>query len=133
MGEAEEEIGTWFLIPLRRSSDDQLHVVELWRCLREEVYAIAGGWTGPESVKVLRKDDPVPGGWRSPTGAREEDESRKYTVIIPRSHVEALREVLLRAANSFDQKEILFMVQEVKQSVRLDPSQGFLKGDPAGG
>ena len=113
MSGAEEEIGTWFLIPLVRSSNGQPHVVELWRCLREEVYGIAGGWTGPESVKVLRKGDPVPGGWRNPkTGAPEEDESRKHTVIVPRSKVGALREVLLRAANSFDQKEILFMVQD---------------------
>ncbi len=38
MSGAEEEIGTWFLIPLVESSNGQPHVVELWRCLRDEVY-----------------------------------------------------------------------------------------------
>ena len=76
----------------------------------------------------------ISGSWRNPkTGASVSDQSRKYTMIIARDSVGALRAVLERAANSFDQEEILFMVQGVDKSVKRDPAKGYLKGDPAGG
>ncbi len=131
MAETDEEIETWFLVPLVRNSDRQTHAAPLWACLREEVFAIPAGMSGPE---CWRKDDPVPGEWRDPkTGERVEDESRKYTIVLRRSRVEALRDVLWRAANSFDQEEILFLVRGVKTEVKRDASKGILKGDPAGG
>lgn len=56
------------------------------------------------------------------------DESRKYTVLVREDNVEELRAVLGRAANSFDQEEILFVVQGVDQSVRRRIEDGLLKG-----
>lgn len=123
---------TWFLIPLVRNSDKRLHIVTLWSCLRDELYTLAGGWSGPQRVIALI--EAVPGGWRDPaTGRCSEDESRKYTVLVPASEFGALSELLVRAANSFDQDEILFVVQGEDRSVKRDPSKGFLAGDPEGG
>ena len=131
----EARIETWFLIPLVRNSDQKPHVATLWGSLRDEVYAVAGGWSGPKKVVAVIEDVAlVPGGWRDPaTGKCSEDESRKYTVLIARSQVDKLSEVLVRAANSFDQEEILFLVQGGDRSVKRDPNKGFLMGDPAGG
>jgi hypothetical protein len=131
----EARIETWFLIPLVRNSDQKPHVGTLWGSLRDEVYAVAGGWSGPKKVVAVIEDVAlVPGGWRDPATEKcSEDESRKYTVLIAKSQVGKLSEVLVRAANSFDQEEILFLVQGGDRSVKRDPSKGFLMGDPAGG
>ena len=112
-----------------------MHVATLWGLLREEVYQVAGGWSGPKKVIAVIEDvEDVPGGWRDPaTGKCSEDESRKYTVMIERKKVDELREVLARVANSFDQDDILFVVQGEDRSVKREPGKGFLKGDPAGG
>ena len=133
--QAEGRIETWFLVPLVRNSDKKKHVGTLWGALRAEVYQIAGGWSGPKKVIAVIEDvDLVPGGWRDKTtGKCSQDQSRKYTVMIERSKIQGLAEVLVRAANSFDQQEILFVVQGEDHSVRRDPNKGFLKGDPAGG
>src|SRR3989442_684160 len=105
-------IETWFLIPIRRNSDKQLHVATLWSNLREEISALAEGLSGPTGVVVIKDVELVEGSWTNPkTGKREEDESRKYTVMLSESKVENLRNVLDRAANSFDQDEILFVVR----------------------
>jgi len=129
-----ERIETWFLIPILRDSDRKLHRATLYELLHSELFDIAGGLSGPKSVSIILDPELVPGSWRDP-GKRKPtgDESRKYTVLILRERLSALREVLERAANSFDQKEILFVVQGVDQSVQRDLLRGFLKGDPAGG
>ena len=131
--EKGERIETWFLIPILRDSDKQPHRVTLYTALRRELYDVAGGISGPTTV-VIENIELVPGSWQDPeTGLPSGDESRKYTVIIARSTVPLLEEVLARAANSFDQKEILFVVQGIDRSVRKDPAKGFLREDPAGG
>jgi len=131
----EARIETWFLIPLVRNSDQKAHAVTLWGQLRDEVYQVAGGWSGPKRVIAVIEDvELVPGGWKDPTtGKCSEDESRRYTVLVAKSNVEELASVLARAANSFDQDEILFVVQGEDHSVKRDLGKGFLKGDPAGG
>ena len=133
MTTSEERIETWFLIPLVPDSDKtKPHVATIWRFLRAELYDFAGG----ESSKpvVIEDVELISGSWQNPkTGASVSDQSRKYTMIIARDRVDALREVLERAANSFDQEEILFMVLGVEKPVKRDPAKGYLKGDPAGG
>jgi len=138
---SEERIETWCVIPMvRNSAPKAKHRATLWGHFRAEIYEAIGGVSGPTSVMiepaahVMEGYEPVPGGWRNPkTGREETDLSRKYTMIVERSRVDALRSVLERAANSFDQEEILFLVQGADRSVKRDPTKGFLKGDPAGG
>src|SRR5436190_14701172 len=107
----EERIETWFVIPLVRNSNKKPHVALLWGCLRAELYRVAGG----EARKrvVLEDVEESSGSWKNPTTSKPvRDKSRKYTVVIERQNAETvLRAVLERAANSFDQDEILFLVQ----------------------
>ncbi|MBI4617687.1 MAG: hypothetical protein HY720_29010 [Planctomycetes bacterium] len=128
-------IETWFVIPIRRNSEpkDQ-HVAMLWGLLRNEVYKAAGGWTGPECTRVIRDLELLPGGWVNPaTGKPQDDESRKYTVLVEESKVNDLAQVLARATNSFDQLAILFVVQGEGRNVLQDLEKGYLEGDPASG
>ena len=90
---------------------------------------------GGESSKPVATEDVelISGSWRdSKTEGTVPDRSRKYTVIIVRDRIDALRRVLERAANSFDQEEILFVVQGVDKTVKRDPDKDPLKGDSAG-
>ena len=43
------------------------------------------------------------------------------------------RDVVSNSTNSFDQEEILFLVQGLDQSIKRNLRKGFLEGDPAGG
>jgi hypothetical protein len=127
-----ERIETWFVIPLVRNSDKKRHMAPLWGLLRAELYRAAGG---EASKRVVLEDvEESPGSWKDPaTGKPVRDKSRKYTVVIERQKAETvLRAVLERAANSFDQDEILFLVQGTDRSVKRDHNKGFLEGDPAG-
>lgn len=130
--QAKARIETWFVIPTVRDSDKKKHRATLWGLLRAELYEVAGA----DSWKwvILEELAPTKGSWKNPkTGKPVRDKSRKYTVVVLREKAEEIREVLFRAANSFDQQEILFMVLGVDRSVKRDPKKGFLKGDPEGG
>lgn len=134
--EPADRIETWFLIPLVRDSEPtRQHVATLWGLLRDEIYRVAGGWTGPSEVIALREVRAIPGGWEEDPTPRtcREDVSRRYTVMIEEKRVPDLQEVLVRAANSFDQRVIQFVVLGRDRSVKRDETKGFLKGDPAGG
>jgi hypothetical protein len=128
-----ERVEAWFVIPLvRESNKKQPHNALLWGCLRAELYRAAGGET---RKRIFLEDvERSKGSWNNPeTGKAVQDTSRKYTVIIDRHRADTvLREVLERAANSFDQDEILFLVQGVERSVKRDRTKGFLDGDPEG-
>lgn len=132
LAQRRKRVESWFLIPLVRNADRQLHAPELWGLLRAEVFAVAHGWTGPEEVRkdpLIESVKTLPGGWTDPLSGRLiTDESRKYTVLVSEDNVEELRAVLGRAANSFDQEEILFVVQGVDQSVGRRIEDGLLKG-----
>ena len=103
-------------------------------CARSFTWRRAAGGESRKRV-VLEDMELWPGSWKNPvTGKPVRDTSTKYTVIIEREKADTvLPGVLERAANSFDQEEILFLVQGIDRSVKRDPDKGFLKGDPAGG
>lgn len=130
--QGRRRVESWFLIPLVRNGDRQLHAPEVWGLLRAEIFAVAHGWTGPEEIRkvpLIETVKTLPGGWKDPASGRViTDETRKYTVLVPEDDVEELRAVLGRAANSFDQEEILFIVHGVDQSVRRRIEDGLLKG-----
>lgn len=121
------EIECWFLLPIVRNSDGGPHPSVLWRLLEEALSEGWGGWTGPESVQWGRKKDVVPGGWK-PEGADAPiaDENRKYTVFMPPAELDTLRSLLRKAANSFDQQEILLSVHGRRERIIPTPKDGFL-------
>jgi hypothetical protein len=122
------EVECWFLIPLVRDSDRGLHQPVLWRLLEEALSDAWGGWTGPESMRWGRKQGAVPGGWK-PEGSADPitDESRKYTVFVAPARLDALRSLLKKAANSFDQQEILLSVRGRRERIIATPDDGFLE------
>lgn len=122
------DVECWFLVPLVRDSDRGLHQPVLWRLLEEALSDAWGGWTGPETMRWGRKKHAVPGGWK-PEGsaAPMTDESRKYTVFVPLAKLDALRSLLKKAANSFDQEEILLSVRGRRERIIPTPEAGFLR------
>lgn len=74
-----------------------------------------------------RKKDAVPGGWKPEESADPvTDESRKYTVFVPPGKLDALRSLLKKAANSFDQQEVLLSVRGRRERISPTPEDGFL-------
>jgi len=122
------EIECWFLIPIERNSDRGLHQPVLWDTLQEALSRDWGGWTGPERMHWGRTRSTVPGGWQ-PKGAERPvtDESRKYTVFVMPAKLDALRSLLRKAANSFDQEEILLSVRGRRERIIPTPEDGFLE------
>ena len=127
MKRASLEVECWFLIPIVRDSDRGPHQAVLWKFLEETLSDAWGGWTGPESIEWGRKKGAVPGGWK-PQGSDGPitDECRKYTVFMPPAKLDALRSLLKKAANSFDQQEILLIVRGRRERVIPTPEDGFL-------
>lgn len=121
------EVECWFLIPLVRDSDRGLHQPVLWRLLEEALSDAWGGWTGPETMQWGRKKGAVPGGWKPEASADPiTDESRKYTVFVPPAKLDALCSLLKKAANSFDQQEILLSVRGRRERIIPTPEDSFL-------
>jgi hypothetical protein len=84
--------------------------------------------SGPETVLYYRQASPVPGAW-SPAAeeAPVEDLSRRYTVAIPDDRVDALRALLRRAGNSFDQRVMYLEVAGYAELLEIRPEDGFLE------
>lgn len=127
MKRGSREIECWFLIPIVRDSDRGPHQPVLWRFLEEALSDAWGGWTGPEHVAWGRRKGAIPGGWKPEgAGAPTIDESRKYTVFVPPSKLDALRALLKKVANSFDQQEILLSARGRRERIIPAPEDGFL-------
>lgn len=54
------------------------------------------------------------------------DESRRYTVFVPLTKLGTLKALLRKAANSFDQQEILLSVRGRRERIIPRPQDGFL-------
>lgn len=89
-----------------------------WRALAAALFRHFDGFTGPEG--------PVLGNYRNRSGTRVTDLSRRYTVAVSLRRVEALRSLLRRVANTFDQECIYFVVGVNVELVEADPSAGEL-------
>ncbi len=95
-----------FLIPMERDailSDGQLHSIEAWEWLRDELFVRFDGVTQAPGL--------YSGAYRDPdTGQRVNDESRRFIVAIPEDQVEELKAILRIACEVFQQKCIYFSV-----------------------
>jgi len=115
-----------FLLPIVRDSDRAPHPPIVWRLLQDAIRAaFPQGHSGPE---LLYKDVvTVPGEYvEDATKKVVRDESRRYTVAIPRSKVEGLRRLLRRTTNTFDQKAIYLSVAGEVEFVTPRPEDGML-------
>jgi hypothetical protein len=120
-----------FLIPVVRDSDRKPHPPVLWRLLQDILLGTFGALSGPETVVYYRQAEPVPGAWSPGVGEQPiASLSRRYTVALPDDRVDALRALLRRAGNSFDQRA---MYLEVRSSWRSAPRTVSWKSETAPG
>lgn len=95
-----------FFIPRLRDahlSDGELHEHDAWDWLDNYLYACFGaGTAGPGWYRGFYKDPD--------TGERVDDESKKYTVALPKDDVNRLRALLSEACRVFHQKCIYLSV-----------------------
>ncbi len=61
-----------------------------------------------------------------PTSSATQDESRKYWIALPEEKVEDLRQMLRRAANTFDQRSIYLSVAGRVEFICRRPEAGTL-------
>ncbi len=117
-----------FLIPVVRDSDRRPHPPLAWRLLQDALLRTFGALTGPEGVLYYRSPEAVPGAWRPEKGEEPvADLSRRYTVAVPADRVDALRALLRRAGNSFDQRVIYLEVGGYAELLEVRPEDGFLE------
>src|SRR5438552_5495683 len=92
-----------FFVPIVRNSDKKPHQPSAWTTLGNEIRRVfPAGHSGPETF--YRGDALVPGEYEdSPPDSPIKDESRRYLLAIPETKVDDLRELLRKAANTFDQ------------------------------
>jgi hypothetical protein len=115
-----------FLLPIVRDSDREPHPPVVWRLLQDAIRTtFPRGHSGPELF--YRDVETVPGEYvEEATQTIVRDESRRYTVAIPRSRLDDLRQLLRRAANTFDQKAIYLSVAGEVEFVTPRPEDGML-------
>ena len=124
--ETERLVECAFLIPIVRDSDGSPHPPIVWRLLQDAIRALfPQGHSGPE---LMYKDVETIQGEYVDEAARKVvgDVSRRYVVAIPRSKLPDLRQLLRKAANTFDQKAIYLSVAGEVEFVTPGPEDGML-------
>jgi hypothetical protein len=115
-----------FLVPLVRDSDRVAHPPIAWSLFQDAMReAFPKGHSGPE---LMFKDvETVPGEYVDEAAKKVVgDLSRRYIVAIPRSKLEGLRQLLRKAANTFDQKAMYLSVAGEVEFVTARPEDGML-------
>lgn len=116
-----------FLVPVVADGDRRPHSQILWRQLTRALLASFGGLTGPETVLCYRWPAAVVGSWLpEPHLEPVEDESRRYCVAVPEDRIDELRDLVLRAGNSFGQRAMYLEVGGVAEILEIRPEDGNL-------
>ena len=115
-----------FFVPIVRNSDKKPHQPMAWRAFGNEIRRMfPAGHSGPETF--YRGDTLVPGEYEdSPEAAPIQDESRRYLLAIPETKIDDLRQLLRKAANTFDQKAMYLAVKGDVEFVTATEADGFL-------
>ncbi|MBL4846040.1 MAG: hypothetical protein JKY65_10980 [Planctomycetes bacterium] len=122
--EDSELVECHFLVPLVRDGNRRPHQPSAWRFLQDSLFRRFGGRSGPEGLYVAIR--PTPGEYKSHSGGRVEDESRRYIVAVEESRVDELKRFLARVANTFDQEAIYLSVRGRVVFVQADDGAGDL-------
>jgi hypothetical protein len=107
----ERPVQCEFFIPIVRNTDKQPHQPKAWSELGSEIRRVfPAGHSGPETF--YRGDALVPGEYEDTPGETPiKDTSRRYLLAIPPNKVDELRQLLRKAANTFDQLAIYLSVK----------------------
>src|SRR5215813_5358828 len=102
----ERRVQCEFFIPIVRNSDKKPHQPIAWSLLVTEIRrAFPAGHSGPEIF--YRGDTLVPGEYEEHPGTPPiQDTSRRYLLALPEKRVDDLRQLLRKAAQTFDQLAI---------------------------
>lgn len=98
------------MVPEVRNSDRQPHQPLAWRLLQDEIgRRFPEGHSGPEIF--YRAVDLVPGEYSDAPGDPPiRDRNRHYILAIPTTRIDEVRELLQKAAVTFDQKAMYLSV-----------------------
>lgn len=123
MGERLVEVS--FFVPEVRNSDRQLHQPLAWRLLQDEIRRrFPEGHAGPENF--YRAVDLVPGEYSvAPGDPPISDRSRRYILALPETRIDEVRELLRKAAVTFDQEAMYLSVAGVVEFV-MPGDEGLL-------
>lgn len=115
-----------FFVPIVRNSDKKPHQPSAWIALGNEIRRVfPAGHSGPETF--YRGDTLLSGEYEdSPQDPPIKDESRRYLLAIPETKVNDLRQLLRKAANTFDQKAMYLAVKGDVEFVIATDADGFL-------
>lgn len=115
-----------FFVPIVRNSDKKPHQPTAWMALGSEIRrAFPAGHSGPETF--YRGDTLVPGEYEErPQEPPIQDESRRYLLAIPETKLDDLRQLLRKAANTFDQKAMYLAVKGDVEFVTASDADGYL-------
>lgn len=124
MGERLAECS--FIIPLVRDTDRMAHPPFAWSRFQDALReTFPKGHSGPELM--YKEVETVPGEYVDEAAKKVVgDISRRYIVAIPRSDLDALRQLLRKAANTFDQKAIYLSIAGEVEFVIPRPEDGML-------
>jgi hypothetical protein len=119
-----------FPIPIARDSDRRPHQPHAWDDLTIELRSLVksypSGHQGPKTV-FHWEEDVTPGEYEEgPRSGVTRDESRKYWIALPAGKVAGLRDMLRRAANTFDQRAIYLSVAGRVEFIEARPDAGTL-------
>jgi hypothetical protein len=122
----ERPVQCEFFVPIVRNSDKQPHQPSAWNQLVDEIRRVfPAGHSGPETF--YRGDALVPGEYEdNPDEPPIEDTSRRYLLAIPPNKVDDLRQLLRKAANTFDQMAIYLSVKGDVEFITPGAHDGFL-------
>ena len=107
----------WFPVPEVRNSDRQLHQPIAWRLLQDEIRRrFPTGHSGPENF--YRAVDLVPGEYSAAPGDPPiSDRNRRYFLAVPETRIDEVRELLGKAAVTFDQEAMYLNVAGVVEFI----------------
>jgi hypothetical protein len=122
----EHPVQCEFFVPIARNSDKQPHQPIAWTVLGNEIRRVfPAGHSGPETF--YRGDALVPGEYEDNPGEPPiKDTSRRYLLAIPANKVDELRQLLRKAANTFDQKAMYLSIKGDVEFITPSESDGYL-------
>lgn len=122
----ERPVQCEFFVPIVRNSDKDPHQPMAWTLLGNEIRRVfPAGHSGPETF--YRGDALIPGEYEdSPGDPPIKDTSRRYLLAIRAEKLDDLRQLLRKAANTFDQKAIYLSVKGDVEFITPSESDGYL-------
>ena|SRR5450759_3618949 len=118
-----------FLVPTLRNTTRELHSPTAWRLLQDALLARFQGSQGPR-IRIFFSPSLHPGDWAPVANAPAvTDECREYLVAVESSRLDELRDLLGRAAVTFDQEVIYVSIAGTVDYIPKHPARSGLEDE----